>query len=300
MKELRGKNCLITGAASGIGRALASGLAREGMRLFLADRDTLGLYCTASEIEKGGGTAFTFTCDVSVFDEIKAMQEAAELCMGPVDLLVNNAGIAAAGLVEEMEPDEWKRVFDVNTWSIVYAVRAFLPGMLARGSGHIVNTGSGAGVVGIPYRIQYVASKFAVTGLTEALYSEIKHLHPGINVSVICPSYLNTRIIDRTDLKLPASMLANVHEEEFARRMDEFKLHYWKRYNQQSMSMEQAVRRYIAGIKKDRLYIYDSQQLRLALAIKAVSDSLYRMVLRREGKKHLNMIRSTLNDMGIS
>src|SRR5690606_10819240 len=140
--------------------------------------------------------ACSFRCDVSVYEEVLTLETAARAAMGPVDLLINNAGIAAAGLVEELEPHEWTRVVEVNFWSIVYAVRAFLPGMIERGHGHIVNTASGAGVVGIPYHIQYVVSKFAVVGLTEALYSEIKHAYPGIDVSMICPSYLNTRIID--------------------------------------------------------------------------------------------------------
>jgi NAD(P)-dependent dehydrogenase (short-subunit alcohol dehydrogenase family) len=210
MKDLRGKNALVTGAASGIGRALSLALAREGMTLFLVDLDTAGMATLATEIEGVGGRAFTARCNVARYDEVLALADDAQARMGPVDLLVNNAGIGGAGLVEELEPEAWQQVFDVNTWSIVYAVRAFLPAMIARGTGHIVNTGSGAGIVGIPYHIQYVVSKFAVVGLTEALYSEIKHAHPGIDISVICPSYLNTRIIDRTDIQLPAKLVSGI------------------------------------------------------------------------------------------
>lgn len=299
MKDLKGKNCLITGAASGIGRSLALGLAREGMKLFLVDLDMNGMEEVKKEIEENGGQALTGRCDVSSYEEITNLEKDAASRMGHIDLLINNAGIAGAGLVEELEPDEWKRVLDINTWSIIYSVRAFLPAMIERGSGHIVNTGSGAGVVGIPYHIQYVVSKFAVVGLSEALYSELKHVYPGINVSVICPSYLNTRIIDRTNIKLPSKMVMDISEEEFNQRIEEFKKLFWVRYNQKGMSLDKAVGKYISGIKKNKLYIFDTPQLNFALFLKGVSDYLYRMVLRHEGRGHLKMIRDTLSDMGI-
>ncbi len=299
MKDLKGKNCLITGAANGIGRCLAHELCREGMKLLLVDLDIEGLEKVKTEIEEMGGEASTARCDVSSFDEIKALEKESRERMDHVDLLINNAGIAGAGLVEELDPDEWKNVFDVNTWSIVYSVRAFLPAMIERGTGHIVNTGSGAGVVGIPYHIQYVVSKFAVVGISEAIYSEIKHAYPGIDVSVICPSYLNTRIIDRTEVRLPTKLVSELTEDEFNERIEEFKKHFWVRYNAKGMPLEKAVKKYVKGIKKGKLYIFDDPQLNFALFLKGVSDRLYRMALRREGRGHLKMIRDTFIDMGV-
>jgi len=299
MKDLKGGNCLITGAASGIGRSLALGLTREGMNLFLVDLDMAGLEAVKEEIGRAGGRALTARCDVSNFDEIKALELDARARMGEIDLLVNNAGIAGAGLAEELDPVDWMKVLEINTWSIIYSVRAFLPAMIKRGRGHIVNTGSGAGVVGIPYHIQYVVSKFAVVGLSEALYSEIKHVHPGIDVSVICPSYLKTRIIDRTNVKLPSKLVPEITAEEFGKRTEEFKKYFWERYNKQGMSVEKAVDIYIKGIKKGNLYIFDTAQLRVALVIKGLSDRLYRKILRREGYGHLKMIKDTFSDMGI-
>lgn len=299
MKDLRGKRALVTGAASGIGRALALALAREGMDLLLVDLDGEGAQSAAAEIAAMGRRALAARCDVSDHAAVRALADDAEARLGPVDLLVNNAGIGGAGLVEELEPDEWKRVFEVNTWSIVYAVRAFLPRMIARGHGHIVNTGSGAGIVGIPYHIQYVVSKFAVVGITEALYSEIKHVHPGIDISVICPTYLNTRIIDRTDIRLPAKLVPAAHAADFEARKEEFKRHFWVRYNKHSMDLDRAVARYVRGIRQGRLYIHDSPRLRVAQVIKGLSDAAYRAVLRREGRGHLDMIAGALRDMGI-
>jgi len=300
MKDLKGKNCLLTGAASGIGRIMAHELTREGMKLMLVDLDMDGLEKVKAEVENMGGEATTARCDVSSFDETMALEEEARSRMGHVDLLINNAGIAGAGLVEELDPSEWKKVFDVNTWSIVYAARAFLPAMIERGSGHFVSTGSGAGIVGIPYHIQYVVSKFAVVGISEAIYSEIKHVYPGIDVSVICPSYLNTRIIDRTEVRLPTKFVSDITEEEFNERIEEFKKHFWVKYNKKGMPVEKAVKKYVKGIKKGKLYIFDDPQLNFALFLKGVSDRLYRMALRREGRGHLDMIRDTFKDMGVT
>lgn len=299
MRDLQGKNCLITGAASGIGRSLARGLADEGMRLLLVDLDMDGLEKVRQEIEHVGGFVRTARCDVSSFDEMKNLEADARARMGSLDLLINNAGIAGAGFVEELEPQDWKRVFDVNTWSIIYSVRAFLPAMIERGSGHIVNTGSGAGVVGIPYHIQYVVSKFAVVGLTEALYSELKHVYPGIDISVICPTYLNTGIIDRTEMRLSSKLAVDLDGEALNGRIEEFKKRFWVKYTGRGMSVDRAVAKYIAGIRKGKLYIFDRRQMNFALFLKGVSDSLYRMALRHEGRGHLGMIQDTLSEMGI-
>ena len=129
MKDLRGKKCIVTGAASGIGRSLARGLAREGMQLLLVDIDLAGLEKVSREIEQERGRALVAKCDVSSFDEIKKLEEDARARLGHVDLLINNAGRGGVnGLVEELDPADWARVLDVNLWSIIYSVRTFLPG----------------------------------------------------------------------------------------------------------------------------------------------------------------------------
>lgn len=299
MKKLKGKNCLITGAASGIGRSLALGLAREGMHLFLADIDMGGLEKVREEIKESGTKVFLGKGDVSKYEDVERLAHEFHATLGDVDLLINNAGIAGAGLIEDVTLAEWKQVIDVNTWSIIYAIRVFLPGMIQRGSGHIVNTGSGAGIVGIPYHAQYIASKFAVVGITEALYSEIKHTHKNINFSVICPTFLKTNIIDRTPVSVPYSLFADVDREEIESRMDEFKSIFWEKYNEGAPPVDRVVKQYIKGIKKNKLYIFDMVQLRIALLLKGAFEPLYRSVLRAEGRRHLKMIEDSFAEMGL-
>jgi len=299
MKNLKGKNCLITGAASGIGRALAKGLADEGMTLFLSDIDMDGLEAVQAEVEKSGVRAFTGRCDVSRLEDYKTLSEMAASQMGDVDLLINNAGIAGAGPIEGLQPEDWKLVMDVNAWSIIYAVHVFLPLMIKRGRGHFVNTASGAGVVGIPYHAQYIASKFTVVGITEALYSEIKHIHRDIHFSMICPTFIKTNIIERTPIAIPRSLLTDSGTKEIEQRIDEFKKIFWDKYTQGTPSVETVVKKYIRGIKKNKLYIFDTILLRIAMILKGACEPLYRRALRNEGKKDFAMIRETLNQMGI-
>jgi short-subunit dehydrogenase len=299
MKRLRGQSCLITGAASGIGHFLAYGLAREGMNLYLADIDLDGLERVKGEVEKYGTKVFIGRCDVSKYRDLEETAEEFYSLLGDVDLLINNAGVGGAGLIEDITLEEWKQVMDVNAWSIIHAIRVFLPRMVKRGKGHIVNTGSGAGIVGVPYHAQYIASKFTVVGITEALYSELKHTHKEMHFSVICPTYLKTNIIDRTPFSIPYSLLEEGREQEIEERMDEFKRIFWKKYTKGAPAVEKVVKKYIEGIKKNKLYIFDMARLRVAFLLKGLCEPLYRLVLRLEGKRHLKMIRETLAEMGI-
>jgi len=299
MKDLKNKNCLLTGAASGIGRSLAFGLANEGMNLFLADIDMEGTEEVAAQIRESGTKVFTGKCDVSKYEDIENLAERFYSKFDQLDLLINNAGIGGGGLVETLELDDWKHILDINTWSIIYAIKVFLPKMLEQGTGHFVNTGSGAGVVGIPYHIQYIASKFAVVGITEALYSELKHNHPGIDFSVICPTHLKTNIIDRTPLNIAEDYLVDVAEGEIGSRMDEFKSIFWEKYMAHAMPVDKAVARYIKGIKKNKLYIFDQPRLRIGMFLKSIAEPVYKRFLRSEGVRNLNIIKDTLSEMGI-
>lgn len=299
MESLHGKNCLITGAASGIGRALAQGLAREGMNLFLADIDTSGLSEVKAELERGRTSVHAARCDVSRYEDFVKLAEEFRSGLGDVDLLINNAGIASAGPVEEIAAEEWERTLSVNAWSIIHSIRAFLPRMIERGTGHIVNVASGAGIVGIPYHAPYIASKFAVVGISEALYSELKHACRGIDISVICPTFLKTNIIKRTPIAVPRRLLEEVDSGDIAARMEEFKGIFWEKYTRGAPPVEKVVEKYIRGIKKKKLYVFDTPRLRVALVLKGACEPFYKVVLRSEGRKDLRMIEETLEEMGI-
>jgi len=299
MKDLSGKNCIVTGAASGIGRSLALGLSREGMHLLLVDIDLAGLEEVCREIGQEGGHALVARCDVSSFDEIKKLEEDARSRLGHVDLLINNAGRGGVnGHVEEFDPSDWARVLDVNLWSIIYSVRTFLPAMIERGCGHIVNTASAAGVFALPYGNPYVVSKFAVIGLTECLYSEIKHAHPGIDVSVICPTGVKTSILDSVEYRLPTKLVTGITEEEFNQRTDEYRKFFYDNVKDLAFDVDKAAKKYIAGIKKGRLYIFDTFLLNLALSAKG-NDTLYRWALRFVARDQLKRMKAAYTQMGI-
>lgn len=294
--KLKDKNCVITGAATGIGRCLALGLAKEGMNLFMADIQVENLEKVKQEAEKSGVRVFTARCDVARYEDFEDLAREVYAWLGDVDLLINNAGIAGGGFVESLELQEWKRVLDVNLWGIIHSLKVFLPRMLQRGSGHIVNTGSGAGVVGIPHHIPYIASKFAVVGISEALYSELSQR--GIKVSVICPTKVKTRIMDRTNIAAPQGIVTG-NQEEIDRKSREFRESFEKGYFKHALSPEQVAGKYIKGIKKEKLYIFDGRIVPLAMFMKAVSQGLYKRVLRKEGEKNLKLIEEALSEAGI-
>ena len=299
MGKLKNKNCVITGAASGIGRCLAIGLAKEGMNLFMADIEMANLEKVKKEIEEIGVTVFIGKCDIAKYEDFENLAKEVYSRLGDVDLLINNAGIAGYGLMESLELAEWKRVLDVNLWGIIHSLKAFLPRMLERGSGHIVNTGSGSGVVGIPYHIHYVASKFAVVGISEGLYSELSHR--GIKVSVICPTQLRTNIIDRTTINLAHDFIEDENQRELIKQKSaEVKKLFWEKYTRNTQTVEQAARKYIQGIKKEKLYIFDARIVPFGMFVKAISQGLYKRILRREGEKSLKLIEEALSEAGIN
>jgi len=300
MKKLKGKNCLLTGAASGIGRCLAILLAKEGMNLFIVDIDTKGLEKVKGEIKAIGAVVHASKCDVSKLEDIKRIADEYYQEFGELDLLINNAGVAGGGFFTEIPLDEWKRVLDVNLWSIIYSMNVFLPKMLEHGSGHIVNTGSGAGVVGLPYHPHYVASKFAVVGLTEALKSEF--YNTGLDFSVICPTRVYTNMADSSPLTIdPKFYSPSLDENEIEKRFKVFREIFATRFYQGGIQADFAAKKYLEGIKKNKLYIFDIKILRAALFLKAVALKRgWKKALTKFAIDDLEMIESCLIDSELS
>jgi NAD(P)-dependent dehydrogenase (short-subunit alcohol dehydrogenase family) len=183
--ELKDKIVVVTGAASGIGRALAQRFAREGARAVVcADRDEAGAKATAAGI---GGLAFKV--DVSREDEIKGLIDTVEADVGPIDLFCSNAGIGVGGGAEASNAD-WQRIWDINVMSHVWAARHLVPLMAARGGGYLMNTASAAGLLSQIGSAPYAVTKHAAVGLAEWL--AITHGDQGIKVSVLCPQAVRT------------------------------------------------------------------------------------------------------------
>lgn len=199
MKDFNGKVVVITGAAGGIGGAVAREFYKAGARLHLADIDADGLGALAKEL---GAAAHVADCTRARV--VQSMAGEVFSAEGRVDVLCNNAGVVCGGPVAEISLKDWRWAIDVNLWGVIHSVRAFLPGMLAQGGGgHIVNTASMAGLVPFPYVAPYVASKAAVAGLSEALDCELSP--QGIRVTALCPGAVKTGVLRNGRLKLPGA-----------------------------------------------------------------------------------------------
>lgn len=186
---------VITGAGSGIGRALAEKAAQSGMRVVAADIEQPRLDDTVAALGQIGAQAIGVRTDVSVEDEVVRLADAAFAEFGSVDLLCNNAGVFSGGLMWERTMADWKWVMGVNLDGIIHAVRAFVPRMLVAGTpAHIVNTASMGGLVTGAYSGPYFTSKFAAVGLTDCLAQDLRTTGADIGVSVLVPSLINTNI----------------------------------------------------------------------------------------------------------
>jgi len=195
MELAAGKVAVVTGAASGIGRALAERFAAAGLHVVLADVDDAGLAEVAASVRAHGVDASTVRTDVSNVDSVEALAAAAYERFGRADVVCNNAGVASSADAWFGPLSTWEWVLGVNLWGVVHGVRAFLPRMIAQGGGHIVNTASIAGLYP-GFGPSYDASKHAVVALTEDLYVSMTTAGLPVGVSVLCPGWVRTKIMD--------------------------------------------------------------------------------------------------------
>ncbi len=192
MPAFDNQRILITGAASGIGRLMACQFAAHGAKLILWDVNQAGLDAVAAEIADQAGGVATYTCDLSDREAIESTAKRVLQEHGGVDILINNAGVVSGQPLLELSDDQIQRTFEVNTLALFWMTRAFLPGMIEQGSGHIVTIASAGGIVGIPRMTDYSASKAAAIGFDESLRLECKRLGLPINTPIVCPFYIAT------------------------------------------------------------------------------------------------------------
>jgi short-subunit dehydrogenase len=185
-------NLVMTGAAGGLGRPLAKLFAGKGYRMALVDMDEKGLEATAEDVRGLGAECTTYVADVSDADKVAELRDEVLSEFGHMDLLINNIGTAGEGDFEDVPFAEIHKMIAVNYYATVHMLQAFLPSMIARGSGHVVNMASVAGLTAMPTGAGYSASKHAVVGMSEALRAELKD--KGIKVTVLCPAYVRTPI----------------------------------------------------------------------------------------------------------
>jgi NAD(P)-dependent dehydrogenase (short-subunit alcohol dehydrogenase family) len=193
--KVAGEVAVITGGASGIGRATALALARAGADIALADVNDARLAATRTEVAGCGRRVLAVHCDVSQDDDVERLARAVETELGPVGIVMNNAGVVLRGALERISLCDWQWCFGINVLGVIRGIHAFLPGMIQRRRGYIVNTGSMAGLVALTGEgAPYIASKFAVVGLTEALALYAHQF--GIGVSLVCPAGVRTNLAE--------------------------------------------------------------------------------------------------------
>jgi NAD(P)-dependent dehydrogenase (short-subunit alcohol dehydrogenase family) len=198
MKDFNGRVAVITGAASGIGRALAERCAREGMKVVLADVEPGALAEVEASLRASGGTVLAVRADVSQAKDVEALARKTLEAFGAVHLLCNNAGVATSGAaVWDSSLTDWEWVMGVNLWGVIHGVRSFVPIMLAQDTPcHIVNTASLSGLISFPGGSVYAVTKHGVVTLSECLHHELAERGGKVKVSVLCPALVKTRIID--------------------------------------------------------------------------------------------------------
>jgi short-subunit dehydrogenase len=209
MKDLKGKTVLITGAARGMGKLHAENFAREGCRIILTDLDGEELARTESAMKAKGYQVFAYEHDVSDYDKCVELASRVEKEVGPVDVLINNAGIVRPEPVLDMSAAAFSRITGVNYLGSVWMMKAFVPGMVSRKSGHVVNIGSQAAKMGVPNLGAYCGTKFAMVGVTDAIRQEVAGT--GVHFTLVHPGYASTGMFEGVKVPFVTSWLDPQH-----------------------------------------------------------------------------------------
>ncbi len=197
MRQLAGKTVLVTGGGQGIGRETALRFAREGAHLVVVDLKTDHLAQVADDVRAHGGQAWSYQLDVTDHDGVLALRDRVRDEVGPIDVLVNNAGTVFGGSFLDVPLRKHLLTYEINTLGLVAVTHAFLPQMITRPRAHLVNICSASAFVGLPFGSTYASSKWAVMGFSESVRLELESLgHRHVHVTTVCPSYVNTGLFN--------------------------------------------------------------------------------------------------------
>jgi len=258
MKELKGKVAAVTGAASGLGRAMALAFADEGMQVALGDvADTSD---TFAQVERRGVSALAMKLDVSNAREVEAFAELIDRELGGAHVVCNNAGVSPLGAAWEMSHGDWQWILGVNLWGVIHGVRAFVPRLLARKEGHIVNTASVAGLISPPGTAAYNVTKHAVVTLSETLYQDLRERGAAVGVSVLCPAYVPTGIAD-SERNRPAGVEPTVKKKETLAREAMLRT----AVSAGRLSADDVARAVVQAVKDERFYILTHPRIKGAI-----------------------------------
>jgi short-subunit dehydrogenase len=274
MTAIRGSAAAVTGAASGIGRALALELAARGCDLALADRDEAGLQAVAVEIAKTQSQKVTVhRVDVSAPKEIEAFAEAATAAHPGLNILVNNAGVALLGQFNEIDQAQMDWLMNINFWGVVHATRAFLPQLARQREAHIVNLSSLFGLIAPPGQTAYAAAKFAVRGFSESLRHELQMAASPVKLSVVHPGGVSTNIVRNS--RAGSGVTDNARRAEMIERFDTIA----------KTTPAAAALKIIAGIERNAPRILIGNDARMMDLLQRLRPGTYWSVLARRIEK---------------
>jgi NAD(P)-dependent dehydrogenase (short-subunit alcohol dehydrogenase family) len=260
MNRLDGKNVVITGAGSGLGRALALNLAGKGCRIGIADMNAEGAAETLAMVECAGGSGEIFEIDVSKPEKVEEMAEYFFREWGGVDLLINNAGVVSVGFVGDIKLEDWQWLFGVNFWGMLYGCHSFIPRMKAQKGGHILNVSSAAGLLCMMEMAPYNTAKAGIISLSETLRWELSP--EKIGVTVLCPMFFDTHLLD--DMRY-----TDPFECDFARST----------FDHARMTADEVAAKAIKAVEKNKLYCVPQGTGKLFWRIKRLSPSLFSGVM---------------------
>ncbi|MDH6197121.1 NAD(P)-dependent dehydrogenase (short-subunit alcohol dehydrogenase family) [Mycobacterium frederiksbergense] len=266
--NFRAKRCLITGAASGIGRATALALAAQGAELYLTDRDGEGLARTVEDARALGAQVPEHRAlDISDYDEVAKFAADIHAAHPAMDVVMNIAGVSAWGTVDKLTHQHWRSMIDINLMGPIHVIETFVPPMVAaRKGGHLVNVSSAAGIVALPWHSAYSASKYGLRGLSEVLRFDLARYR--IGVSVVVPGAVKTGLVQTVQI-------AGVDREDpnVQKWVDRFAGH--------AVSPERAAAKILGGMQRNRFLIYTSGDIRALYAFKRVAWWPYSLAMRQ-------------------
>jgi NAD(P)-dependent dehydrogenase (short-subunit alcohol dehydrogenase family) len=266
-KTVTDKRVLITGAASGIGRATAIAAATRGAHVFITDINDDPLQTVAEEIRAAGGdVAYAMAVDVSDHAAVAAMAEEIHAAHRSLDVVMNIAGIAVWGTVDTLSHEQWRRVVDVNLMGPIHVIECFLPAMIAAGrGGHLVNVSSSAGLFGFPWHAPYSATKFGLRGISEVLRFDLRR--HDIGVSLVCPGAVDTGLVNTVEI-------AGINQRSPA--VEKLRA----RFRRHAAAPEQAAERILAGIERNRYWVYTSRDIQVGFFLQRRFETGYALLMR--------------------
>jgi NAD(P)-dependent dehydrogenase (short-subunit alcohol dehydrogenase family) len=262
-----GKRCFVTGAASGIGRAVALRLAEQGAELYLTDRDADGLAQTVADARALGAQVPEHRAlDIAEYHDVAMFAADIHTRHHSMDVVMNVAGISAWGTVDQLTHDQWSKIVEINLMGPIHVIESFVPPMVAAGrGGHLVNVSSAAGLIALPWHAAYSASKYGLRGLSEVLRFDL-HRHR-IGVSVVVPGAVKTPLVNTVEI-------AGVDR-------DHPKVSRWvERFAGHAISPEKAAEKMLAGVARNRYLIYTSADIRALYAFKRFAWWPYSVAMR--------------------